>query len=280
MRYALLNGIRVEATHDAPRTAYCKECKESVFLRCPSIIIPHWVHHAGSECVHAGKTGPETDWHKNWKWTVPERYREVSIRRDGKLRRADIRAATKTVIELQHSDIATNEVEAREDFYGKNMFWMFDSDGRKRVITRLQHDTKVFPLIAGMKIYKCQIWDTIPGLFEANRAKLVDLDSEVIRIVPHVANSRLQFLCHIQGADTVRSQFTQTCDCELPVVDSFLMSVSQDWAPRKLIENMKRAEATSNGKYMTDYCPRGYMPQVNYPAHLSPEAWAEIMRED
>lgn len=277
MRFAQLDGKTIEAARGVPSRAFCHSCKEAVFLRCPTIVVPHWVHLPGSACVHAGKTAPETAWHHGWKETVPEKFREVSIRREGKLRRADIRAATRTVIELQHSGIETDEVVSREEFYGKNMFWMFDSDGRRRSITRLNHDTKVFPLIAGMKIYKCQIWDQIPGLFVANRAKLIDLNSEVIRVVPHAANSQRQFLCHIQDAAVVRSQFTQTCDNELPVVDSFLMTVSPDWAPKTLIRNMKRAERTSNGKYMTDYCPRGYIPQTECVEHLSPDAWKWIM---
>lgn len=132
MRYAKdANGLRIEAKQAGPSRAICGGCGESVFLKCGQKIVDHWCHLPGSTCVHAGTTGPETDWHRNWKGLVPEQYREVSMRRDGKLRRADIRAKTKTVIELQHSNIAQEEVASREEFYGKNMFWCLIQMGRQ-----------------------------------------------------------------------------------------------------------------------------------------------------
>lgn len=278
MRYAKIGDETVEAAAGGPRKAHCHACGEMVFLRCPQIIIPHWVHNAGSECVHAGKAGLETDWHKDWKSTVPAQYREKSIRRNGKLRRADIKAATQTVIELQHSQIATEEVESREEFYGKNMFWLFDADGRKRVFRRY-NATYVAPIVPGMKVYECEVFDKIAGLYEAKRAKLIDMQSEVVRIIPHHANNMRRFICHIQDAGVVRNQFSDTCDGECPVVNPFLMNVSPDWAPKKLIQNQRRACATSSGKYMTDYCPRGYIPQQKLVTHLDWKAWAWIGSE-
>jgi hypothetical protein len=283
MRYAHIDGIQIEASRQAPRKAFCHACNESVFLRCPALIVPHWVHHPGSVCVHAGSTAPETSWHIGWKATVPQKHREVSIRRDGKLRRADIYAATKTIIELQHSSIAGEEVVSREEFYGKNMFWMFDADGRRRVFTRLSDTshTKVMPLIAGLTVYKCQIYDMIPGLFDANRAKLIDMQSEVIRIIPHAANSRMQFLCHIQDAGAVREKVSKTCDSETPTVDSFLLSVSAGDVPKKIMRNIIREQKMSSGKFMTDYCPHGYIATEKPRTQgLSPDSWAWIMQNE
>jgi len=283
VRYAFIEGIRVEASRQSPKRATCNACGESVFLRCPSYIVPHWVHHAGSLCVHAGSTAPETSWHIGWKATVPEKHREVSIRREGKLRRADIYAATKTVIELQHSSIDHEEITSREDFYGSNMFWMFDSDGRKRVFTKLSDttSTKVMPLIAGMRVYKCQLREMIPGLFDARRAKLIDMSSEVVRVIPHAANSRMQFLCHIQDAGVVREKVSKTCDGHSPTIDSFLLNVSPGDVPKKISRNMMREQKMSSGKYMTDYCPHGYIQvEQQKPRGLSPEAWAWIMSDE
>lgn len=279
MKYANIDGQTVVAAIDGPRRGRCHACGEMVFLRCPSVIVPHWVHHAGSECVHAGTTSPETSWHKNWKATVPPEYREKSIRRNGKLRRADIKAATQTVIELQHSQIASDEVGSREEFYGKNMFWLFDADGRRRVFRRY-NATHVAPIVPGMTVYECEVFDKIAGLYEASRAKLIDMNSEVVRVIPHHANNHRRFICHIQDAGIVRSQFGDTCDGQCPVVNPFLMNVSPDWAPKKLIQNQRRNTVTSNGKYMTDYCPRGYTPQPQLVRHLSPDAWKWIMSDD
>jgi len=230
-------------------------------------------------CVHAGSTGPETSWHIGWKKIVPEKHREVSIRREGKLRRADIYAATKTVIELQHSSIADDEVNSREQFYGNNMFWMFDADGRKRVFTR--PSKTVMPLIADMTVYKCQIYEMIPGLFNAKRSKLIDMQSEVIRIIPHPANSKMQFLCHIQDAGFIRERVAKTCDQNSPTIDSFLLSVSSGDVPKKVMKNIIHEQRLSSGKFMTDYCPHGYVAkEAAKTPGLGPDAWAWIMQNE
>jgi competence protein CoiA len=50
---------------------------------------------------------------------------EVTMERNGERHRADILLPGGTVVELQHSSIAPDEIEQREAFYG-SMIWIFD----------------------------------------------------------------------------------------------------------------------------------------------------------
>ena len=49
----------------------------------------------------------------------------MTIEKNGKQHRADIVTRKGTVVELQHSSISVDSIEARESFYGK-MIWLFD----------------------------------------------------------------------------------------------------------------------------------------------------------
>jgi len=278
MRYAKdKNGLRIEAKQAGPSRATCGGCGETVFLKCGQKIVDHWCHLPGSTCVHAGTTGPETDWHRNWKSLVPPQYREVSIRRDGKLRRADIRAKTKTVIELQHSNIDYEEVASREEFYGKNMFWMFDSDGATRRLFRVSSG-KAFDRWEGMQVYECEISDRITGLYDASRSKLIDAKDEVLRVVPHVTNGQRRFLVCVQCKSVVQNQVSATCNEEQPVVHPFLLNSAPDWAPKKMLKQMQRSLGKSTGKTMAQYCPKGFIA-AREERSIGKNSWAEIWEE-
>lgn len=281
MKYAKAsNGERVEATKEGPKRATCFSCGENVFAKVGVVIVSHWCHEANSKCVHAGEYHPETDWHQEWKGLVPIENREVSIRRNGKLRRADIRAKTKTVIELQHSAIDAEEVASREEFYGKNMFWIYDGNGNKRTLFRVSSSRSARKDFSGNDIYECRISDRIPGLFETRRPKLVDQNEEVLRVVPHATNSPRNFLVVVKSGEMVRSMVKQTCDADNPSVNGFCLDDVGDWATKEKQKQIRRATSQSSGQYMTDYCPRGYIPDAAKPGRLSWMSWSEINEMD
>jgi len=64
-----------------------------------------------------------TEWHWRWQQSVPPDRREVVM---GK-HRADIVTASGGVVEVQHSPISSEGIEAREAFYGDRMAWIFDA---------------------------------------------------------------------------------------------------------------------------------------------------------
>lgn len=280
MRIALSEaGVEIEAQRGA--SGVCRGCGERVFPKCGAVAIWHWCHLPNSKCVHAHKTEPETRWHQEWKGQVPTPFREVVVKKKGRIKRADIKAATDTVIELQHSPISASELDDREDFYGRNMFWIFDSDGRKRTISKPDsslwaRDVKWF----GFRVFHIKCDDLIPGIGCASRPNLVDIGSEVCRVIPQSRNNGRSFIAAIQPGDRVRVAVKNTCREELPWVDGFLMDQATDWQSKKAAQKARRAGLVGTGNYMTEYCPRGYVGSNQAKWRPSPSDWAEIMRAD
>lgn len=121
MLYALnKNGRKILAKRDAE--GRCPTCKEKLIAKCGRIMAHHWAH-PGEDCDPWHEH--ETDWHRYWKSLVPADCVEVTIEKNGKRHRADIVTTKGIVIELQHSSISVDSIEARENFYDK-MIWLFD----------------------------------------------------------------------------------------------------------------------------------------------------------
>ena len=100
-----------------------------MIAKCGKIVVWHWSHRAGKDCDVWAE--PESAWHLTWKQQLPAAQVEVSLRKNGIAHRADIRRSDGTVVELQHSPLAPEEIQLRESFYGK-MVWLFDlQDCRK-----------------------------------------------------------------------------------------------------------------------------------------------------
>lgn len=250
MRYAKQPHTEmVEASPGA--VACCYGCGESVFAKCGPILGWHWCHRSGSECVHA-KTEPETSWHANWKGEVPSRYREVTVKKSGRTKRADIKAKTSTVIELQHSEISRGELCDREDFYGRNMFWIFDSDGRRRFINKSSLGNSI--TWNGEKQYEIAMPDRVVGVGAANRPSLVDLGDYIARVVPHVSNTGQRFQCIVMPAEQVRHAVKATCDERDAAVDWFLLDTVSDWSkPAK--QSQSRSGVKNKGGSIVEFCP-------------------------
>jgi competence CoiA-like predicted nuclease len=113
-------GKRIRA--EKGKKGYCPSCGAKLTAKCGRIVVHHWAHDFG-DCD--SWSGPETDWHRYWKSLVPPDCCEVVIERDGVKHRADIMTRSGMVVELQHSSIGPDEIEKREDFYGR-MLWLFD----------------------------------------------------------------------------------------------------------------------------------------------------------
>jgi Competence protein CoiA-like family len=119
MMYADTAAGRVEAAKGLQGT--CPLCGEPVRPKCGSIVVHHWAHHARADCDPWAE--PESEWHRGWKLAVPADRREVVIGPH----RADVVTASGGVVELQHSAISPAVIEAREQFYGERMAWIFDT---------------------------------------------------------------------------------------------------------------------------------------------------------
>lgn len=100
---------------------HCPNCGAGVIPKCGELVVHHWAHRASADCDRWAE--PESEWHAGWKTAAPFERREV-IKGP---HRADVIAGDGSVCELQHSTIAAEQVREREEFYGKDMRWIFDA---------------------------------------------------------------------------------------------------------------------------------------------------------
>ena len=69
-----------------------------------------------------------SEWHMSWQKLFPHKNREVVIKSENEIHRADV-LCFGTVIEFQHSPISKSEFSRRNKFYtdaGKKVVWIFD----------------------------------------------------------------------------------------------------------------------------------------------------------
>lgn len=122
-------GDLVSATPGAHGT--CPHCGEVVHAKTGSIVAWHWAHASREDCDAWGE--PETAWHRGWKHSLSEAALEGpacslerTISRDDARHRADVVSPAGIVLELQHSTISPEDIQARERFYAR-MWWLFDA---------------------------------------------------------------------------------------------------------------------------------------------------------
>lgn len=164
MRYALVNGMRVEA--QPGQKAVCPGCKADVVARCGRIVVWHWAHTAQLHCDQWWE--PETEWHRAWKDRFPNEWQEVPTTDSctGELHIADVRTEGGLVIELQRSGIGPEEVRAREAFYS-SMVWVVD--GRRSVVDRFHFsDVRTSPDSQGIAHFQ---WFSRSSLFARWRTR-------------------------------------------------------------------------------------------------------------
>jgi len=75
MKYALVDGKRLEATRKARGTCQC--CGAPMIARCGSVRIDHWAHKSQSNCDPWWEN--ETEWHRSWKNRFHEDWQEVAF---------------------------------------------------------------------------------------------------------------------------------------------------------------------------------------------------------
>lgn len=102
----------------------CPICHAEVIPKCGEIKAWHWAHKSIQDCDTWSE--PESEWHYGWKRLAGLDNTEIVIKKNDSIHRADIKIDNR-VIELQHSNLASDEVREREEFYG-NMIWVIDGD--------------------------------------------------------------------------------------------------------------------------------------------------------
>lgn len=106
---------------------FCPICKTEVRLKHGNINATHFAHITLTNCDDF--THDMSEWHKAWQSLFPARNREVVIKGESEIHRADV-LCYGTVIEFQHSPISEEEFWRRNEFYtgqGYKVVWIFDT---------------------------------------------------------------------------------------------------------------------------------------------------------
>ena len=74
MKYALVDGIKTEATPKAQGKCLC--CGAEVIAKCGEKRAWHWAHKNNEECNYSKKE-PKTQWHLDWQNYFPKEWQEV-----------------------------------------------------------------------------------------------------------------------------------------------------------------------------------------------------------
>lgn len=131
MRYAILNGDKISA-EDYKKTLFddlkCQCCESEVLAKQGDIKQWHFAHVSKNNCSDWWK--PMTQWHKEWQDLFSKENIEIvhKCEKTGEKHIADVKLPNGTIIEFQHSSISKEEIELREQFYGKKMIWVLDSE--------------------------------------------------------------------------------------------------------------------------------------------------------
>jgi competence protein CoiA len=120
MEFALVDGRRQRAKPKLAGT--CPICGDPMLSKCGTKVLWHWAHYGRKYCDPWWEN--ETEWHRSWKACFPEEWRE-QVHFDGKGEKhiADVKTPSGEVLEFQNSAMPTQELVAREQFYGK-LLWI------------------------------------------------------------------------------------------------------------------------------------------------------------
>lgn len=121
LRYATVEGQRVLPFPKGRGKCAC--CGGALIAKCGKIITHHWAHDNKDDCDSWSE--PIGPWHLWWQGLV--RTDSIEVARGP--HRAHIVGNGNIVVELQHSSISLEDIEARETFYG-DMVWLFDATER------------------------------------------------------------------------------------------------------------------------------------------------------
>ena len=133
MKFALVNGEKVEATKGVKGTCPC--CGSELIARCGEVKINHWAHKGNLICDPWWEN--ETGWHRSWKGKFPKDWQEkLHFDESGEKHIADVKTDDDWCIEFQHSYLNPEERRARNAFYRK-LVWVVDGTRRKTDIDQL-----------------------------------------------------------------------------------------------------------------------------------------------
>lgn len=102
----------------------CEFCGGELVTKMGKVNAWHFSHKKLKDCDEWYEM---SEWHRQWQCRFPEQLREIVIQNEYGKHRADVKASD-LIIEFQHSNIAGNEFDKRNEFYSKDnkLVWLFD----------------------------------------------------------------------------------------------------------------------------------------------------------
>lgn len=194
----------------------CPDCGDKMIPVCGPVMQHHWRHRNLEVCIESNREC-EGQWHREWKAFAPEVRREITVTRNGRVKRADIKPRVRnSFIELQHSHMSQEQVIDRDDFYGTGLIWMFDADGRQYRTRRVAGaDFRGYPE------YVIDMHDVVGMAFDTTRVSTIDLGSDVCRLLQYPYCKPGQFHAIIVPAERVANAIKASCNEVEPILADF-----------------------------------------------------------
>lgn len=149
-------------------TYYCPICNESLILKKGKVNIDHFAHF-NSECTDKWNYDM-SEWHYNMQNRFRPEQREVVVKHNGQVHRADI-LYNKKVIEFQNSTITAEEIAERNTFYnsaGYDVAWVFNVQEQYDLERIYWIESKENKLLLGWK-YAMRCLKSFPTLNKYNK---------------------------------------------------------------------------------------------------------------
>lgn len=205
----------------------------------------HWRHLSLGDCIECNRE-PETGFHAHWKSCAPPECREKVIRRNGQVKRADIKPRTRgSVIEVQHSPLTVAEVRDRDEFYGAGLVWLWDSDGRRFHASRVPGAD-----FNGYPEWRFQMSETLGQAFDTNRTSVIDLGDDLARLIRYSYDRPDDFRAIVVTRKQMENAIGTSCLESDPVLADFLKL-----KPLKA-SDVNRRKASASGRHSSTKCWR------------------------
>jgi hypothetical protein len=125
---------------------YCPDCDNKVCIKLypNGYKTNHFAHYPGDkrDCkIIDNKNKNEGSWHQLIQSMFKRKYREILIKKDDKLVKADIHYKGKT-LEIQHSNISHTDIENRENM--SYVVWLFDGTINKEKVVYKDKEENVY----------------------------------------------------------------------------------------------------------------------------------------
>jgi competence CoiA-like predicted nuclease len=100
------DGTRISADkYSLESPVFCPVCGQKLIFKAGKVVRPYFSHTIDEKCLDNWHHEDMCEWHIAWQNEFPEKYREVVLKENDIVHRADV-ALGDVVVEFQHSPIS------------------------------------------------------------------------------------------------------------------------------------------------------------------------------